>query len=219
MKRFLVGIICAVFGGGFIVACAAGSWFATKAYIDNYDFGHKSAYELALEQGYEGTLDEWLAGLKGGDGLSAYQEAVLNGFDGSEAEWLASLKGDKGADAYNSDRVRVLTVTGSEFYAVEDFLFPELIGSGETLTGVLKISFVDNSSLFLFEEGDSSAEYYFSNVSLVYFYFENGFCVRVKGGDTTVDYTSPVEGVSSFYLFNSYSGEHLLLAVFSALEV
>lgn len=30
------------------------------------------------------------------DGLSAYQIALNNGFVGTEEEWLASLKGDKG---------------------------------------------------------------------------------------------------------------------------
>ena len=29
-------------------------------------------------------------------GKSAYEVAVLNGFEGTEAEWLASLKGEKG---------------------------------------------------------------------------------------------------------------------------
>lgn len=29
-------------------------------------------------------------------GKSAYEIALLNGFEGTEAEWLASLKGDKG---------------------------------------------------------------------------------------------------------------------------
>lgn len=32
----------------------------------------------------------------GADGKSAYQIAVQNGFEGTEQEWLASLKGDKG---------------------------------------------------------------------------------------------------------------------------
>lgn len=32
----------------------------------------------------------------GKDGKSAYQVAVDNGFEGSESEWLASLKGAKG---------------------------------------------------------------------------------------------------------------------------
>ena len=35
----------------------------------------------------------------GKDGKSAYQIAVDNGFEGSESEWLASLKGKPGDDA------------------------------------------------------------------------------------------------------------------------
>lgn len=64
----------------------------------------KSAYELAVEKGYQGTLEEWLASLNGStgqDGKSAYELAVEKGYQGSLDEWLASLKGnagDKGDD-------------------------------------------------------------------------------------------------------------------------
>lgn len=69
----------------------------------------KSAYDLARDQGYGGTLTQWLASLKGdpgnpgspgspgGQGLSAYQVAVANGFSGNEAAWLASLVGPAGS--------------------------------------------------------------------------------------------------------------------------
>lgn len=59
----------------------------------------KSAYEIAVEHGFEGTAEQWLASLKGApgnDGKSAYQIAVAAGFDGTEEEWLASLKGAPG---------------------------------------------------------------------------------------------------------------------------
>ena len=59
----------------------------------------KSAYELAVDKGYRGTLDEWLASLNGSngdDGKSAYELAVENGYRGTEEEWLASLKGSAG---------------------------------------------------------------------------------------------------------------------------
>lgn len=39
----------------------------------------------------------------GADGLSAYEIAVQNGFEGSEAEWLASLKGEDGKDGENGE--------------------------------------------------------------------------------------------------------------------
>lgn len=58
-----------------------GNWF-----IDGVDTGKPSRGE-AGENG---------VGTKGGDGKSAYQIAVDNGFVGTEIQWLASLKGDKG---------------------------------------------------------------------------------------------------------------------------
>ncbi len=48
-----------------------------------------SAYELAVENGYNGSVQEWLTSL---DGKSAYDIAVENGYSGSEKEWANSLK-------------------------------------------------------------------------------------------------------------------------------
>lgn len=59
----------------------------------------KSAYEVAVENGYVGTVTEWLASLvgeDGNDGKSAYKIAVENGYNGTETEWLISLVGSKG---------------------------------------------------------------------------------------------------------------------------
>ena len=58
-----------------------GNWF-----IDGVDTGKPS----------RGEAGESGVSIKGGDGKSAYQIAVDNGFVGNEAQWLASLKGDKG---------------------------------------------------------------------------------------------------------------------------
>lgn len=66
---------------------------------DQGDVG-RSAYEVALENGFEGTATEWLESLKGEQGLSAYEVARLEGFNGSEAEWLESLRGGQGLSAY-----------------------------------------------------------------------------------------------------------------------
>ena len=56
----------------------------------------KSAYELAVDAGFDGTLDEWLDSLHGNDGKSAYEIAVANGFYGSQRDWLMSLRGEPG---------------------------------------------------------------------------------------------------------------------------
>lgn len=65
--------------------------------------GH-SAYQVAVNEGFEGNVEEWFESLKGekGDtGDSAYEEALKNGFEGSEAEWLESLNGLDGTVAYS----------------------------------------------------------------------------------------------------------------------
>ena len=69
----------------------------------------KSAYQIAVEKGFDGDENAWLASLKGekgadgvigadgANGKSAYQIAVEKGFEGDEIAWLASLKGADGA--------------------------------------------------------------------------------------------------------------------------
>ena len=74
----------------------------------------KSAYQIAIEQGYQGSESDWLSSLKGdkgekgntgakgnpgqdgAEGKSAYAIAVEHGYEDSEDEWLLSLKGEKG---------------------------------------------------------------------------------------------------------------------------
>jgi hypothetical protein len=60
----------------------------------------KSAYQIALDHGFEGTEYDWLYSLTGDpgrDGLSAYEIAVVYlGFEGTEEDFIASLKGEKG---------------------------------------------------------------------------------------------------------------------------
>jgi hypothetical protein len=50
----------------------------------------KTAYEQAVDGGFVGTEEEWIASL---EGTSAYEIAVEEGFVGDEAAWLVSLKG------------------------------------------------------------------------------------------------------------------------------
>lgn len=55
----------------------------------------RSAYQIAVDNGFLGTVSEWIESLKV-HGESAYQVAVSNGYTGNEIEWLESLRGDKG---------------------------------------------------------------------------------------------------------------------------
>ena len=73
-----------------------------------------SAYELAVANGYMGTLDEWLESLRadsngqdGKDGKSTYELAVENGFEGTLAEWLESLNGKDGSNGKSAYELAV----------------------------------------------------------------------------------------------------------------
>lgn len=60
----------------------------------------KDAYELAVDCGFEGTIEDFIESLVGERGLSAYDIAVQYGYKGTEAEWVASLQGVDGKSAY-----------------------------------------------------------------------------------------------------------------------
>ena len=89
----------------------------------------QQSYEIALEKGYDGTLEEWielLRGEDGEDGKSAYQLAVESaGFQGTLEQWIASLKGKDGedgndgrgiADVKIEDGVLYIKYTDSDIY-------------------------------------------------------------------------------------------------------
>jgi len=57
------------------------------------------AYSLAVNEGFEGTQEEWLKSLT--CGKSVYEIAVENGYAGTEADWLATLQGKDGVDGKN----------------------------------------------------------------------------------------------------------------------
>lgn len=79
-----------------------------------------SAYEIAVENGFEGNELEWLLSLNGDpgkDGKSAYDIALDNGFEGSESEWLDSLKGPKG-DPGTGDSTAVEGPPGKSAYQI-----------------------------------------------------------------------------------------------------
>lgn len=93
-----------------VITCDDGS----SAEVFNGKDG-KSAYEIAQDSGFTGTLSQWIASLSGQDGSdgqdgtngtngkSAYEVAVSNGFVGTKTQWLESLvglQGEAGLSAY-----------------------------------------------------------------------------------------------------------------------
>lgn len=88
----------------------------------------KSAYEIAKENGFVGTVSDWLESLKGADGLpgrdgadgqSAYEIAVLHGFIGTEQEWLDSLKA-----VVNLSNYATIEQLNEEILAIRESMLP-----------------------------------------------------------------------------------------------
>ena len=137
-----------------------------------------SAYELAVQNGFTGTLTEWLNSLKGADGkdgvngkdgidgkdgadgrngtdgkdgLSAYEIALKNGFVGTESEWLDSLKGKDG----NSPEV--------SSFATTEYV-------NERLSEILVIleNLPTTNTVTLFSYGEDAPEKYGSTIFTIY---------------------------------------------------
>lgn len=87
-----------------------------------------SAYEIAVQNGFTGTIGEWLYSLRGqdgADGQSAYDLALAQGFDGTLEDWLNSLKGKDGKNGLDGASLYQLAIdngfTGSYEEWIEQF--------------------------------------------------------------------------------------------------
>ena len=139
-----------------------------------------SAYELAVQNGFTGTLAEWLAflkgkdgengvdgknGVNGSDGKSAYIIAMEHGFVGTETEWLESLRGADGKDGLPGkdgkngvDGKDGITPDMSSYATKTDIA--ELQKQIESISGISYISVFESGSDTLQKYGDSIYTYY-----------------------------------------------------------
>ena len=196
-----------------------------------------SAYELAVQEGFIGSLAEWLESLKGNDGkdgangvngqdgkdgidgkdgLSAYEIAVQNGFIGTESEWLESLKGKDG----NSSEV-------SGFATIEyvNEKLSEILAILENLptTSINYTAIFENGNDTLQKYGESIYTYYNDGYSSLLDFSESypNFCCADNdyalyfnqndfswGGGVFVLCLTPIVLTSSMHLILKYiSGE------------
>lgn len=72
--------------------------------IDTGNVENEEDFRLYLKGNTEWKFISDLSGAQGIQGLSAYQVAVQHGFEGTEDEWLISLKGEKGETGPKGDK-------------------------------------------------------------------------------------------------------------------
>ncbi len=104
-------MIAIAVGSAFIVHKNVGDSVPASTTVEN----GLSAYELAVQYGYEGTIQEWLDSL---NGKSACEIAKESGYTGSETDWTASLKATAGKDgvgiktaAFSNSNELLITLT------------------------------------------------------------------------------------------------------------
>ena len=160
-----------------------------------------SAYELAVQEGFTGTLAEWLISLKGtdgkdgangidgvdgkngADGKSAYIIAVEHGFTGTETEWLESLKGADGNTADNSEILARLTAHEEEYQAfLDENKYDQQVQNEEImhlrlLVESLQAEFSATEMVVLFEYGEDTPTTYGDKIFTIY---QNGI-QNIKG--------------------------------------
>ncbi|MDY3205475.1 MAG: hypothetical protein RBR70_10430 [Arcobacter sp.] len=124
-----------------------------------------SAYEIAKNNGFEGSELEWLESLKGQNGLngndgvdgqnglSAFEIAVNNGFVGTAVEWLESLKGADGQDAesaiFDFDTLDTIQKEKISNYILEMFDISSILSRIEALESSMNVvPFEDNYNNF-----------------------------------------------------------------------
>ena len=143
----------------------------------------KSAYEIAVEDGFTGNVQEWLESLKGDpgeDGKNAYELAVEAGFTGTSAEWLDSLVGPQGPEGpsgasgasgfsptvsttpittgTSGTQVTITDLTGSHTFDIMNGAKGDQGPSGESYTGSLMPLIGDNGIAVTSNAGNAVVE-------------------------------------------------------------
>lgn len=163
----------------------------------------KSAYEIAVINGFSGTESEWLESLKGADGKdgvdgqpgkdgangsdgkSAYQIAVANGFSGTETEWLESLKGSDGKDAPEIDLSGYATKDELQKLEENALYLENLILSGTT------VNFIT-----LFEAGENALSTY---GEALYTFYNDGFRSLAGFSESYPNFCSAENGYTIYF--------------------
>lgn len=99
----------------------------------------RSAYQIAVENGFDGNEVDWLLSLAGPKGESAYEAAVAAGFAGTKDDWLKSLVGTPGASGASG-------VAGTGVTVVNEPSGANCANGGYRLTSATGVAYVCNGT-------------------------------------------------------------------------
>ena len=126
-------------------------------------------------------------------GKSAYEVAVINGFKGTEEEWLASLKGEKG-DPYSlteEDKTDIAHIVEEEKFGDLDATLDAIIAMQESLMRkrTFTLNIYGNIHTLDFEEGMTWGDWIVSEYNTVAI-TDNGGEVYLDGISAVKDSTN-----------------------------
>jgi len=177
-----------------------------------------SAYELALQEGFTGSVTDWLESLKGNDGkdgtdgvngqdgingkdgLSAYEIAIQNGFIGTETEWLESLKGKDGADGNSPE------VSG---FATTEYVNEKL---SEILAILENLPTASINYTVIFENGNDTLQKYGESI---YTYYNDGYSSLLDFSESYPNFCCADNDYALYFNQNDFSwgGEVFVLCL------
>ena len=122
---FIIVTILLIIGSVLTLVFSINSYNKSKTEINKIEEANgKSAYEVALANGYSGTLDEWLKSIKGqvgSDGKSAFDLAKDEGFPGDFNDWQEYIKGSSGQNGESGKSAYDLAVENGFEGTLEQF--------------------------------------------------------------------------------------------------
>lgn len=157
-------------------------------------------YAQAVAYGYEGTLADFMATLKGD---SAYEVAVKNGFEGTEEEWLLSLKGEKGDDGASGENGK----DGQNALLTVYDVYEEAVNNGFTGT------FSDFLERYLTLTGETglNSDNLFSSVSVICSFTVKQQVQTFFYGTILQEGTATSAGSGVIYSLNKTTGEAYII--------
>ncbi|AXX94461.1 hypothetical protein [Arcobacter ellisii] len=191
-----------------------------------------NSYEIAKNNGFEGSESEWLLSLKGANGtfedltqeqknslkgqngLSSYEIAKNNGFEGSEPEWLLSLKGQNGLSAY--DIAVNNGFDGSESEWLESLKGIDGQDAESAIFDFDSLDSIQKNKIFAFIFQSST----FTDLLQRIDNLENNSGSTPTTPETpTTDFINPFEIENSIYSFNKLSDNELLIRVLRTSQI